>query len=384
MALLKARRLWMWLHRWTGLSLGLLLAAAALLGALMTVLRPLDEALHPELFRARASSTVAATAGQSPSPVSSTPTSSSANDAAPGAPLEALRQRVAAEFGAQATMTLRPPREDGESLRVMVRGPRWEGTLYIDPDTNVELGRRGEAEGVANVVFELHSALLLGDTGKAVLAFTALAYLALLLTGLILWWPTTAAQWRHAFKVKLNKGATRSLFDLHRFSGAVLGLVLAVTVASGAWMAWRPIGGWVNTLVGEPAAKPPKVGKAHGERIPLDEIVAQAQARWPEGRVGFVQLGATDERPVRVRFRLPGEPHPNGLSSIWAHPVDGHVLTQLRWDRLDLAGRSTAWIYPLHSGELFGTAHRVVNGLLGLALFGMGVTGVWLWWRRRR
>lgn len=367
MALMTARRLWMWLHRWTGLTLGLLLAAAALLGALMTVLRPLDEALHPELFRAPARAAEASAAIE-----------------ASATPLETLRQRVAQEFGPKATMTIRPPREDGESLRVMVRGSAWEGTLYLDPVTVAELGRRGEAEGLANVVFELHSALLLGDTGKAVLAFTAIAYLALLVTGLILWWPMNAAQWRHAFKLKLDKGTTRSLFDLHRFAGAVLGLLVAVAVASGAWMAYRPIGGWVNTLVGDAAPKPPKVGKDHGERVPLDTIVASARTRWPDGQVGFVQLAAADTRAVRLRFKLPGDPHPNGLSSIWAHPVDGHVLAQQRWDQLDLAGRSTAWIYPLHAGELFGVANRVITGLLGLALFAMGVTGVWLWWRRRR
>lgn len=373
MALMTARRVWIWLHRWTGLTLGLLLTAAALLGALMTVLRPLDEAMHPELFRAP----VAAATASGASPVGPVAQASAT-------PLETLRGRVADEFGPKSTMTIRPPREPGESLRVMVRGPAWEGTLYLDPVTVAELGRRGEAEGLANLVFELHSALLLGDTGKAVLAFTALAYLALLVTGLVLWWPTTTAQWRHAFGLKLDKGTTRGLFDLHRFGGAVLGLLLAVTVASGAWMAWRPIGGWLNALVGEAAPKPPQVGKDHGERRPLDAIVAEAQAAWPDGRVGFVQLGAADTRPVRIRFKLPGDPHPNGLSSVWAHPVDGHVLARQRWDELDLAGRSTAWIYPLHAGELFGVAHRAITGVLGLVLFGMGVTGTWLWWRRRR
>lgn len=369
MALMTARRVWMWLHRWTGLTLGLLLSAAALLGTAMTVLRPLDEAMHPELFRAPVS------AAQSPD--------ASAADAS-ASPLETLRGRVAEEFGPKSTMTIRPPREDGESLRVMVRGPAWEGTIYLDPVTVRELGRRGEAEGLANVVFELHSALLLGDTGKATLAFTALAYLALLVTGLILWWPMNAAQWKHAFKLKLDKGATRSLFDLHRFAGAVLGLLVAVAVASGAWMAYRPIGGWVNALVGEAAPKPPKVGKDHGDRQPLDAMVADARSRWPGAQLGFIQLGTADTRPVRLRFKLDGEPHPNGLSSIWVHPVDGHVLAQQRWDQLDLAGRSTAWIYPLHAGELFGVANRVITGALGLVLFGMGFTGVWLWWRRRK
>jgi uncharacterized iron-regulated membrane protein len=363
MALAKARKVWMWLHRWVGLTLGLLLAAAALLGSVMTVLRPLDEALHPELFRARSPEMQAVASGQ---------------------PLQMLREKLGAEFGAKATLTIRPPREPGESMRVLVRSPGWDGTLYVDPASLVELGRRGEAEGVANFVFELHSELLLGDTGKAVLAFTALAYLALLVTGLVLWWPTTRAQWRHAFKLKLDKGATRSLFDLHRFGGAVLGLLVAVGVASGAWMAYRPIGGWVNALVGDAAPKPPKVGKDHGERLTLDAIVAQARARWPEGTVGYVQIGVADTRPVRIRFKMPGDPHPNGLSSIWMHPVDGHVLGEQRLEQLDLAARSTAWIYPLHAGELFGTANRVVTGVVGIVLFGMGVTGTWLWWRRRR
>ncbi|HEY0953669.1 MAG TPA: PepSY domain-containing protein [Roseateles sp.] len=359
MSLPSLRRAWLWLHRWTGLTLGLLLALAALLGALLTVARPLDQIAHAQLFRV-------------PTP------------AAVPAALEPLRERVAAEFGPQATLTLRPPREADESLRVLVKSPAWEGTLYIDPASNAELGRRGEAEGFVNLVFELHSALLLGDTGKAVLASVSLAYLALLLTGLILWWPRTRAQWRHAFGLKLDKGATRALFDLHRLGGTVLGLLIAVSVATGAWMAWRPLAQWVSGLAGQTAVKPPKVGKPQGPRQALDTLVAKARAQWPDATVGYVQLGASDDRPVRVRLKLIDDPHPNGLSSVWLHPVDGRVLLQRRWSELDPGGRATAWIYPLHTGELGGPWHIAATGLSGLALFGLGVSGAWLWWRRRR
>lgn len=358
MSLPSLRRTWLWLHRWTGLTLGLLLALAALLGALLTVARPLDQLAHPQLFRA-------------------------AVDSAPML-LEPLRQRLSAEFGSQATLTLRPPREAGETLRVHVKSPAWEGALYVDPASGAELGRRGETEGFVNVVFELHSALLLGDTGKAVLAGVSLAYLALLLTGLILWWPRTRAQWRHAFGMKLDKGATRALFDLHRLGGTLLGLVIAVSVATGAWMAWRPLAQWVSGLAGQTAVKPPRVGKPQGPRQTLDDIVARAQAQWPGAMVGYVQLGSGDDRPVRVRFKLADDPHPNGLSSIWLHPVDGRLLLQRRWSELDPGGRATAWIYPLHTGELGGVPHIVVTGVSGLALFGLGVSGLWLWWRRRR
>jgi uncharacterized iron-regulated membrane protein len=40
-------------------------------------------------------------------------------------------------------------------------------------------------------------------------------------------------------------------------------------------------------------------------------------------------------------------------------------------------------IYPLHTGVLGGPAHEAVTALLGLVLGGLGLSGVWLWWRRR-
>jgi len=41
-------------------------------------------------------------------------------------------------------------------------------------------------------------------------------------------------------------------------------------------------------------------------------------------------------------------------------------------------------IYPLHTGELGGPLLMTVLGVGGLALFGLSVTGVWQWWRRRK
>ena len=82
------RRLWLTLHRWTGLTLGPLLALTALLGAVLVVALPLDRAGHPEFFTARSSS-----------------------GDAPSAPLEPLRQRLLAEFGPDTTLTMRPPRQ---------------------------------------------------------------------------------------------------------------------------------------------------------------------------------------------------------------------------------------------------------------------------------
>lgn len=350
-----ARRWWLRLHRWLGLGLGLALAVVAFTGASMIVLEPLDQRLHRELF-------------------------ATATPDAPPASLDALRLAVAQRHGAQASFTMRPPRAPGDTFWVRVSGP-WHGTVYVDPATASILGQRGEREGVFNFLFELHSTLLLGDAGKPLLAVIALSYLFLLATGLVLWWPRN---WRQAWRMRFDGGATRSLFDLHRVAGSLLGIVIAVSVASGAYMAWKPLSRLVTAISGDAPARPPVVTFVPGAAASLQAMARTAQALFPQAAIGYVQFTPQPSKPVRFRLRLPDDPHPNGLTSVWFHPVTGAVLAIHRWDELDAGTKGNSYIYPLHTGELGGVAHEALNAVSGFTLFGLGVTGGWLWWRRRR
>ncbi len=351
-----SRRWWLPLHRWVGLTLGSVLLLCAITGSLLVVARPLDRSLHPELFSARSSGIGS---------------------------LTPLLQPLRAEFGADAGLRLRPPHQPGESLQVLVSGPSWRGTVYLDAATGRELGRRGRDEGFFNQLFELHSRLFLEqDTGRAVLALAALAYVAMLLTGAVLWWP---ARWRHAWTVKTRHGLTRALFDLHRVAGATLGLLVLVAVATGAYMAWKPLSGWVTGWAGQEPLRPPKVvpAPAGTAALDLDAAVARAQALFPGSELGFVQL-APGLAPVRVRLRLADDPHPNGQTSVWLHPQTGEVLSTQVWSQLDTGAKAYSFIYPLHTGELGGAATLAATTVAGLALVGYGLSGLWLWWRRRR
>lgn len=353
------RRFWLRLHRWLALALAVPLIVVALLGSSLVVLKPLDRWLNAELL--------------------SVP-------AGPAAPdlLERAQRQLRAEFGPDASFVLRPPRQPGESLRATVRGPGWEGFVYLDPRDARELGRRGEREGLFNFVFELHSSLLMNDAGKPLLALLALAYGVLLVGGLVLWWPR---RWRQAFSLVLDRGLLRALFDLHRTGGAVLGLLIAVPVATGAYMAWKPLPRAVTSMAGQAPLAPPKLslgGGASRPPAPLDTLVATARARFEGAPVGFIALPAGNAKPIRVRLLLADDPHPNGLTSVWLHPLNGTVLRADRWNELDAGSRANSVVYPLHTGELGGVALETLNALLGLALATLGITGLWLWWRRRR
>jgi uncharacterized iron-regulated membrane protein len=226
------RSLWLRLHRWFALGLGWILILAGLTGTLLIIGQPLDRMAHPELFQARTT------------------------HAQQAAALTPILARAHEEFGSKATLRFRLPQETQDSLWLRVQAANWRGTIYLDPVTGQEQGRRGETEGFVNTLFKLHSTLLLDANGKAILAWTTLAYVLLLLTGVILWWPK---RWPGNWRIELNKSLVRALFDMHRIGGVIMGLLIAVSVVTGAYMAWRPLGDWLNVLSSSTAVKPPKL-----------------------------------------------------------------------------------------------------------------------------
>jgi uncharacterized iron-regulated membrane protein len=342
------------LHRWIALSVGLVLMLNAFTGLVLLAGRPLDEALNPHLFKVE------------PQP--------------PGVSLESIRQSLQAE-SARQTLIIRPGRAPEDALTADVRGDSgWEGQVFIDPYTGRRLGARDRFNIGLNGLFELHSTLLSGSFGKGLLALCAAGFGVMLLSGLTMWWPI---RWRMAFKVVLGTGRVRSLFDLHRVGGALLGVwVLVVSATTGGVLAWRPATAWFNQLVGNPTTEAPKVpagAPAVGTSLPtVDALLQQAEAALPGGRVGSIQLPAKASQAVRVRKKVDGDPHPNGLSTVWLNARTGEVLRVDRWN-------SYSWFYTMHAGHLGGAVvGTVVTAVSGLSLLGFGVTGTWLWWLRRK
>ena len=366
------RSLWLRLHRWFALGLGWLLILAGLTGAMLVVSQPLDRWMNPQLFQAQS------TAGAA----SNDPSTQTAK-------LEPIVAAAHKEFGPKATLRFKLPQEDGESLWLRVQSTDWRGTIYLNPTTGQEQGRRGETEGFVNTLFKLHSTLLLDGTGKIILAWVALTYMLLLITGVILWWPK---RWPGNWHIELNKNLVRALFDLHRVGGIVMGLLIAVTVITGAYLAWRPLGEVLNLVSGTQPTKAPKLPAlqvdADQEQLPkppsLDTMVAKARAAMPDAQISFVQVQANAKQAMRIRFRAHDEPHPNGISSVWMDPRTGAVLAVQRWNEIDPGAGAAAIAYPLHTGELGGVALEIVAALNGVVLAGLGITGIWLWWRRRK
>lgn len=146
---------------------------------------------------------------------------------------------------------------------------------------------------------------------------------------------------------------------LHRWTGGVVGLLLAVIGLSGTVLVWE------ESWIGLPGADEPlradaaEIGGAVEAALALDPALS---------RITFA-----DERM--------------GLHQAIYADGGGAYLTQAgevvdRWD--SLWGRPELWLFDLHHYLFLGENGKYVTGALGLLLFAFTITGLIVWWRTRK
>jgi uncharacterized iron-regulated membrane protein len=262
----------------------------------------------------------------------------------------------------------------------------------LDRHTLAILGERNWGEfGLSRpllmpTLFHLHRYLFAGEVGKTVIGISGLLLTVTSLLGLVLWWPKhSLASLRKALTVRGTPASRQFNYSLHRAAGFFMTPVLAVLGFTGLAMNlpdWvRPVVGAVATL--EPNAKLAN-GPAEGRKpISVAAALEAAQRQVPQGRLSRVSLGSA-KAPYEIRMRQPGEVRQgDGLTRVSVDAFSGAVL-RVR-DPLTAASGDTFfnWQFPLHTGEAFGLAGRVLVSVSGLAPLLFMVTGLVLWLGRR-
>jgi len=240
-------------------------------------------------------------------------------------------------------------------------------------------------ETFVDFVFSLHYSLFLGDSGELIVSLIGVLSILSMLTGLIVWWPLTG-KWRQALTIKLKASAERLTFDLHKTFGVYSAVVLLPVLFSGIYITEPKYVVPVVELF-SPATYRYWFQSTPVESMPslgMADAVAIADRLYPSGRTHFI-YGAT--QPTSTFTVCKNDVEQIG-SLIHRRCV---VIDRYSGKILDVddptAGTAgevlTHWQWPLHSGQAFGMAGRVLVCLSGLAcvlLFGTGIVR----WRHKK
>jgi uncharacterized iron-regulated membrane protein len=357
------KRLAVRLHLWLGLTVGLLWALQGLSGASLVFHRELDRWAHPERT---------GSAG----------------------PMASLDQLVAAATDSAGATPKRISVVDTRPDLVMADVDGLDGhphQLFLDAATARVIGDRpyepaAPGDGATSrFLYNLHERLTAGETGEIIIGTSGILLFSSLLLGLWIAWPRV---WRGVVRIGAWRTAPQKLYGWHRLVGLSAGFALLLMVPGGVYMIFsQPIRGAVAAVVPHqlPYTPAPLPAGIAADWIAPDTAYAAAQQRFPDAR--FVRLGLpTAEAPVyAVRLLQPGEVRAwSGTTSVTVDGRTGAVLDVYDPLTAPLSNRVADAAFSVHNGEIAGVVGRVLVMLAGLSLPTFYVTGVWLWFVKRR
>ncbi|MEM7050099.1 MAG: PepSY-associated TM helix domain-containing protein [Acidobacteriota bacterium] len=370
----KLRSLLVWAHRWFGLLAGLWLFFLAATGCFVVFYQEIDRALNRDLWYRPVAGERLPVQRLVEAAEASIPGSYASFANLPNRPGEPFFAYLAARPGSDVEI----PRKlhvfvdpyNGEVLATRVFGAFKLDRLHF-----------------AQLVYQLHRDLKLGNLGAFVLGLVAFLWI----------WDHFAAAWisfpnpRRWWQSWVVKGGARGyslVYRLHRAGGLWLAPVTLALAVSGVYFNWnsefRAAVSWFSPLTPRPHQTAPRLEEPLLE-APVDVDQALAVARRETGgaeadrvsimpQSGLYLVRLFDRRDISI----------HGGRFLYVSMEDGAVVSDRHARDGTLGDTLLAWQYPLHSGQAFGWPGRLLIFAAGLVICAMVATGFVIWAKKRR
>ncbi len=366
-----ARKIWLQVHLWFGLTAGLVLALIGLTGSVLVLNNQLLKIEVGDIFDV---------GGPIPSHLDVDLWIANAHRAYGDFNLDSV---VGPGFGLAGNAAMLGAIGAGNTHWLMT----------IDPVSGLPLGNYIWEDRFATFVLRLHAGL--GTTGswlprgRDTLAWLGVAMIVSMATGLYLWWPRNR-NWRVAFTLKRGARGRRRLLDLHNLFAVYLYVPLLIIAVTGVYFL-RP--DWIDPAISlvsvdrtpdpDALARVSKPGSCPARTTP-GQAADLALARYPSSRLAAVNIPGAQNQPLLVQLAPPDNLGMKGQTQVFIDPECPKILTSLDGEATVASESFKAIVHPLHFNLMLGAFGQVIVFLAGLLLPVSWVTGLLLWLDKRK
>ncbi|MDF0488538.1 PepSY domain-containing protein [Sphingomonas sp. H39-1-10] len=322
-------------------------------------------------------------------------------------PRASAEAQVAAAVSAVPGATLHKyvvPQRDDAAVQILVTRDHADTRVYLDPRSLAVLKVVTEERRPLRMVFHLHGELLAGAIGSYLVEIAACWAIVMLLTGLYLWWPRGRSGLAGVLYPRLRANGRPFWRDLHAVAGIWVSLFALGLILTGLPWAkgWGSYLGEVRHLTGTTRGP---VDWSIGGKPPADAMsgdhaghggMTMASAPMRAGELARV-IATTRPLSIAPPVLISPPVRAGAPWSVASDAADRPLRSDLKIDgatgtvrsRVDFAERH--WIdrvigygVAAHEGALFGIANQLLGTATALLLVLLAVSGVVMWWRRRR
>ncbi|HEX3073423.1 MAG TPA: PepSY-associated TM helix domain-containing protein, partial [Ignavibacteriales bacterium] len=359
------RKLLRKIHRYLGLTLGLIISVIGLTGSLYVFQPELTSLFYSDLYRVR-----------------------NGNSGADYNTADVIRS-AETKFGKKIRMLQFPERELETFVLQLEKDKRWH---FFDPYTAEYLGSMDERRGAFDIILKAHRTLFMEETGKYINAVSVIFFaLFIISSGVYMWYPKNR-NWSKAFRIRTKEKGRKFNHDLHKVSGIVFTIPLLIAAITGLFFTFPEF--YRNTLsfiTGEEAkAKRDKnilSAPSNGEALDvyaafkiMDNNFKNYKKRrltMPKSGKGTIYLSYTDAEGIpagpRKRPYMYIDQY-SGKSVEIYDPAKTNITDSIL----------NNWFAALHFGEAGGIAMRIVLFFAGLMPVTLYITGIKIWLKPKK
>jgi uncharacterized iron-regulated membrane protein len=282
--------------------------------------------------------------------------------------------------------------QDGDSYYIFVNP-------YTSEVSGIQLWHPAEGHWrrpLMSLIMQLHYCLLVDSFGVKLVGYISLLALISVISGLYLWWPITG-KFRKALHFRKKASFKRFNYDLHTIAGVYSSLVLILMLTSGIYFNLpdemktllkpmikfeRP-----NAWEGMESEKLRSVSssKFENKQLTPGQIETIVEANYPEGNRWMMSAPTTADGVYYIwKRKLTSLSKFIGYREFAVDQYSGNILKIYNansgafWDIL------LDWQWPIHSGQAFGWVGRGLVFLSGLVFPILFFTGVIRWLQKKK
>jgi uncharacterized iron-regulated membrane protein len=337
------RKSLLWIHTWSGLTIGLVVVFLATTGAGFALRPQLDTLVNRGLLVVPACTE--------------------------RLPLDTLADHARAVHPAGELSSIEVTADANTSVAIQFTDKDY---VYVNPCSGGVLGVRNEFGGFFGTFEWLHRFKFLDRNagGQVAGSATAVFIVFLIVGGIVLWWPRTRRALKSAFKFNPRLPRSARTLSLHRVVGLYASLILLMIGLTGMPIAFLPVKEMIYRSWGytQPAV-PRSVLQRGAKFLPMERFWQNTQAAVPAG-LEWVSLHYPDEprAAVEAEIRERQAPHEDAKTYLFMDAYTGSTLELRRYSDIGLGRKIYLYCVALHSGLVGGLPYQLMLLLAALAV----------------
>jgi uncharacterized iron-regulated membrane protein len=330
-------------------------------------------------------------------------------------PLDELKSTLETQYSSQV-VGFQVFGQEGRTLQFSLKKPGEENsiTYFVNPSSGevvADNAQKTTTETFMGYLFSTHRWLLLDkvetpildsmsnqDLGRLINGIATSLFLLGVLTGIFLWLPKKAKNWKQGLTVKWSGNWKRINHDLHNalaFYSLISLFIMAVTGPFWSFGWYKT--GWQKTWDTYQAPKEEPKANSAQEIEPIQDSLPQPTA--PVVSFDELLVLANQQLPYQgnVRFTLPEDAEGDigvsksrigffaraGADQLKVIPATLEVKETILFGELPVRQQIGKSVKALHTGEIFGQLTKFLWFIACAVATSLPITGTLIWWNKR-